>query len=133
MTNAVVRCFDSCGRIYISEKIRHALNIGEYEQMIISANENGEIVLKKAKRPLKHFILDWYSEHIDILNQCEFVKQDDYTFCIVPAGIGHNNNIAPRCGYCVNEEANNNIAICYVVAYANAVNCDLNKMVGYED
>lgn len=134
MANVAVRCFDSCGRIYISEKIRNALNIGEHEQMVISTNENGEIILKKAKRPLKDFILDWYSEHINILNQCNFVKQDGYTFCIVPAGVGHNNSLLPCCGYFESNDVNgDNIAICRVCAYANAVNWNLNKVVGYED
>ena len=130
--NGIVRHVDDLGRVAIPKEIRRMFGIAEGDPLEIFTDSNGEIIIRKYKRPFEHYAEDWYSEHIDILNRCEFFTHGDYTFCIVPAGLGHARKTC--CGYSKRFYSDKrNVAIGQVAAYAKAVGLNLNKMIGYED
>lgn len=127
----IIRRVDNIGRVVIPKAIREALNIVENTPLEIQYNRNGEIILRKYRKSFEQCCHDWYEEHRPIMKKCHFMTQYDYgyTFCITPvAPDGSTRAGFAKCSK--DDEWNTNIG--QVAAYANAMDYDLNKMIGYE-
>lgn len=127
----IIRRVDNIGRVVIPKTIREALNIVENTPLVIHYNRNGEIILSKRHKSFEKCCYDWYEEHRPIMEKCHFMTQYGYgyTFCITPvAPDGSTRAGFAKCSK--DDEWNTNIG--RVAAYANAMGCDLNKMIGYE-
>ena len=132
MTTGIIRRVDNIGRVVIPKTIREALNIVENTPLEIHYNRNGEIILSKRRKSFEKYCYDWYEEHRPIMEKCHFMTQYGYgyTFCITPvAPDGSTRAGFAKCSK--DDEWNTNIG--RVAAYANAMGCDLNKMIGYEE
>lgn len=128
-----IRRIDELGRIVIPKELRKHLNIREGDPMEVQYNRNGEIILRKYKRSFEECAEEWYDKHIKLMDRCEFIYHKDYTFCIVPAGLGYTQH--SRGGHAKRsaDDPVDNRMIARVAAYANAMGRDLNEMIGYED
>ena len=127
----IIRRVDENGRVVIPKAIRSALGIDENDPLEIQYNRNGEIILRKYCRSFEKCCFDWYEKYRHIMEKCHFMTQYGYgyTFCITPvAPDGSTRAGFAKCSK--DDEWNTNIG--RVAAYANAINCDLNKMIGYE-
>lgn len=127
----IIRRVDELGRVVIPKAIREALNIVENTPLEIQYDRNGRIILSKYCRSFEKCCFDWYEEHRPIMEKCHFMTQYGYgyTFCITPvAPDGSTRAGFAKCSK--DDEWNTNIG--RVAAYANAMGCDLNKMIGYE-
>lgn len=127
----IIRRVDEHGRVVIPKVVREVLKIEENTPLEIQYNRNGEIILRKCHKSFEKCCFDWYEEHRPIMDTCLFMMQYryGYTFCITPVTC----NGSTRAGFAKcskDDEWNTNIG--RVAAYANAIGCDLNKMIGYE-
>lgn len=131
MANGIIRRIDDLGRIVIPKEIRKYLYIQEGDPMEVQYNHNGEIIIRKYKKSFEQCAEEWYNEHINLMDECEFIPRGDYTFCIVPAGLGY---FQHRRGGHAKRHADDkyNTMVARVAAYANAMDKDLNEMIGYE-
>jgi len=131
MGNGIVRRIDDLGRVVIPKILRSDMHINEGDPLEIYLR-NGEIVIRKYKKSFEECAEIWYNEHLNLMDECEFIPRGDYTFCIVPAGLGYSQH---RRGGHAKRHANDryNTVIARVAAYANAMGKNLNKMIGYED
>ena len=131
MGNGIVRRIDDLGRIVIPKEIRKHLYIREGDPMEFQYNRNGEIIIRKYKKSFEECAEEWYGEHRDLMDKCKFIPCGDYTFCIVPAGLGYSQH--RRAGHAKRHADDmNNTVIARVAAYANAMDKNLNYMIGYE-
>lgn len=131
MANGIVRRVDYLGRILIPRDLRRDMHINEGDPMEICLR-NGEIIIRKYKKSFEECAEDWYSEHRDLMDRCDFIYRGDYTFCTAPAGLNYSQHL--RAGYAKRyAEDTYNVVIARVAAYANAMGKNLNKMIGYED
>ena len=127
----IIRRVDEYGRVVLPKVVREALKIEENTPLVIQYNQNGEIILSKYSKSFEKCCYDWYEEHRLIMEKCHFMTQYGYgyTFCITPvAPDGSTRAGFAKCSK--DDEWNTNIG--RVAAYANAMGCDLNKMIGYE-
>lgn len=131
MGNGIVRRIDDLGRIVIPKNLRRDMHINEGDPMEVYLR-NGEIVIRKYKKSFEECAEVWYNEHLNLMRECEFIPHGDYTFCIVPAGLGYSQH---RRGGHAKRHANDryNATVARVAAYANAMDKNLNEMIGYED
>ena len=132
MSHGIIRRIDELGRIVIPKEIRRGMRINENDPMELHLR-NGEIILRKYKRSFEECAEEWFRNHIKLMDRCEFIYHKDYTFCIVPAGLGYTQH--SRGGYAKRnaDDIVDNKVIARVAAYANAMDRDLNGMIGYED
>ena len=130
MANGIIRRIDDLGRIVIPKILRSDMHIDEGDPMEIYLR-NGEIIIRKYKKSFEQCAEEWYNEHINLMDECEFIPRGDYTFCIVPAGLGY---FQHRRGGHAKRHADDryNTVIARVAAYANAMDKNLNEMIGYE-
>ena len=129
--SGIIRRVDELGRVVIPKAIREVLNIIENTPLEIQYDRNGRIILSKYCKSFEKCCFDWYEEHRPIMEKCHFMTQYGYgyTFCITPvAPDGSTRAGFAKCSK--DDEWNTNIG--RVAAYANAMGCDLNKMIGYE-
>ena len=131
MTNTgIIRRIDDLGRIVIPKEIRRTLKINEGEALEIVPNYNGsEIVIRKYKKCFELCAIEWYNNHqVDLLENCYFRVEGEYTFCVV-----RHFNTPTRAGYAkrFKDDAWDH-RIGKVAAYARAMGKNLNKMIGYE-
>ena len=131
MGNGIIRRIDDLGRIVIPKNLRRDMHINEGDPMEIYLR-NGEIIIRKYKKSFEQCAEEWYTEHINLMDECEFIHRNDYTFCIVPAGLGYSQH--RRAGH-AKRHANDryHTVVARVAAYANAMDKNLNEMIGYED
>lgn len=131
MGNGIIRRIDDLGRIVIPKNLRRDMHINEGDPMEVYLR-NGEIVIRKYKKSFEECAEVWYNEHLNLMRECEFIPHGDYTFCIVPAGLGYSQH---RRGGHAKRHANDryNATVARVAAYANAMDKNLNEMIGYED
>ena len=131
MGNGIIRRIDDLGRIVIPKILRRDMHINDGDPMEIYLR-NGEIIIRKYKKSFEQCAEEWYNEHINLMDECEFIPRGDYTFCIVPAGLGYSQH---RRGGHAKRHADDqyNTAVARVAAYANAMGKNLNEMIGYED
>ena len=127
----IIRRVDEYGRVVLPKAVREALKIEENTPLVIQYNQNGEIILSKYHKSFEKCCHDWYEENRHIMEMCHFMTQYGYgyTFCITPI----DPDGSTRAGFAKcskDDEWNTNIG--RVAAYANAMGCDLNKMIGYE-
>ena len=127
----IIRRVDENGRVVLPKAVREALKIEENTPLVIQYNQNGEIILSKYSKSFEKCCHDWYEENRHIMEMCHFMTQYGYgyTFCITPI----DPDGSTRAGFAKcskDDEWNTNIG--RVAAYANAMGCDLNKMIGYE-
>lgn len=130
-STGIIRRVDENGRVVIPKAIREVLNIIENTPLEIQYDRNGRIILSKYCRSFKKCCYDWYEENRHIMKKCHFMTQYGYgyTFCITPvAPDGSTRAGFAKCSK--DDEWNTNIG--RVAAYANAMGCNLNKMIGYE-
>lgn len=131
MGNGIVRRIDDLGRIVIPKILRRDMHINDGDPMEIYLR-NGEIVIRKYKKSFEECAEVWYNEHINLMDQCEFIPHGDYTFCIVPAGLGYSQH--RRAGHAKRYAGDRyHTVVARVAAYANAMDKNLNEMIGYED
>lgn len=131
MGNGIVRRFDDLGRIVIPKILRRDMHINDGDPMEIYLR-NGEIVIRKYKKSFEEYAEVWYNEHLNLMDECEFIPRGDYTFCIVPAGLGYSQH--RRAGHAKRYAGDMyNATVARVAAYANAMDKNLNEMIGYED
>ena len=131
MGNGIIRRIDDLGRVVIPKILRSDMHINEGDPMEVYLR-NGEIVIRKYKKSFEQCAEEWYTEHINLMDECEFIHRGDYTFCIVPTGLGYSRH---RRGGHAKRHANDqyNTTVARVAAYANAMDKNLNAMIGYED
>lgn len=130
-STGIIRRVDENGRVVIPKSIRSALKIDENTPLEIQYNNNGEIILRKYRKSFEQCCRDWYEANHDIMEKCHFMTQYGYgyTFCITP--VTHDGSTRAGFVKCSkDDEWNTNIG--RVAAYANAMGCNLNKMIGYE-
>ena len=125
----IVRRIDDLGRITIPKEIRRNMGLKDGDALEINYI-NGIISINKCKKPFEQCALDWFNgHHVDLMSNCHFRVEGDYTFCIVRLP-----NTPTRAGYAKrfkDDVCDHRIG--KVAAYANAMGRDLNKMIGYED
>jgi AbrB family looped-hinge helix DNA binding protein len=130
-STGIVRRIDDLGRVVIPKEIRRAFQIKEGDSLEIYIERNGSIILKPYRKSWEEYALEWYESHEKLLSRCYFRFENDYTFCIANH---YNTNESERAGFakrfCKDDP---NPRIGKVAAYANAMGCDLNEMIGYED
>lgn len=131
MGNGIVRRIDELGRIVIPKILRSDMHINEGDPLEIYLR-NGEIIIRKYKKSFEQCAKEWYSDHMNLIDRCDFIYRGDYTFCIVPAGLGYSQH--RRSGHAKRHASDiyNNV-VARVAAYANAMDKNLNAMIGYED
>lgn len=131
MTNTgIVRRIDDLGRIVIPKEIRRNMGLNEGDPLVITYN-NGTVSIRKYKKSFEQCAIDWFNNHrIDLLDNCLFHVEGEYTFCIVR----NHFNAPPRAGYAkrFKDDAWDH-RIGKVAAYARAMGRNLNKMIGYEE
>lgn len=131
MGNGIIRRIDDLGRIVIPKNLRRDMHINEGDPMEVYLR-NGEIVIRKYKKSFEECAEVWYNEHLNLMDECEFIPRGDYTFCIVPAGLGYSQH--RRAGHAKRYACDMyNATVARVAAYANAMDKNLNEMIGYED
>ena len=131
MGNGIIRRIDDLGRIVIPKNLRRDMHINEGDPMEVYLR-NGEIVIRKYKKSFEECAEVWYNEHLNLMDECEFIPRGDYTFCIVPAGLGYSQH--RRAGHAKRYAGDMYSAtVARVAAYANAMDKNLNEMIGYED
>lgn len=131
MGNGIIRRIDDLGRIVIPKNLRRDMHINEGDPMEVYLRD-GEIVIRKYKKSFEECAEVWYNEHINLMDQCEFIPRGDYTFCIVPAGLGYSQH--RRAGHAKRHADDRyHTVVARVAAYANAMGKNLNEMIGYED
>lgn len=130
--NSIIRRIDDLGRVVIPKEVRRVLEIKEGDPLEVQYNRNGEIIIRKYRKPFEQRCHEWYDDHINLMYQCEFLVRGDHTFCIVPSAMSYSGKSrgghAKRC-----HSDHNDKVIGYVAAYANAMGLNLNKMIGYEE
>ena len=132
MTNGIIRRIDDLGRIVIPKEIRKYLYIQEGDPMEVQYNRNGEIIIRKYKKSFEQCAEEWYNEHINLMDECEFIHRGDYTFCIAPAIRYHSQH--SHGGHAKRySDDKYNTTVARVAAFANALGKNLNEMIGYED
>ena len=129
MANGIIRCVDSLGRIMIPENLRRGMHINKGDSMEIYPR-NGEIIIRKYRKSFEQCCYDWYEKNHDTIDECQFMTKGDYTFCIVPFTVYDSPSCAGYAKRFKDDEWNGVIG--RVAAYANAMGCNLNKMIGYE-
>lgn len=131
MGNGIIRRIDDLGRVVIPKILRSDMCIHEGDPLEIYLR-NGEIVIRKYKKSFEECAEVWYNEHLNLMDECEFIPRGDYTFCIVPAGLGYSQH--RRAGHAKRYAGDMyNATVARVAAYANAMDKNLNEMIGYED
>ena len=137
MTNSgIVRRIDDLGRIVIPKEIRRALKINDGDALEICYN-NGTVSIRKYKKSFEECAIEWYNKATNVhdnsdanfyhFRNTDFWRRGEYTFCVV-------NDFPSRAGYAKRFEKDTfDERIGRVAAYARAMNCNLNKMIGYED
>lgn len=130
-STSIVRRIDDIGRIAIPKNFRRDMHINEGDPMEIYLR-NGEIVIRKYKRSFEQCAKEWHDEHINLMDKCNFIYCNDYTFCIVPAGLGYSQH--RRAGHAKRYASDQyNTVVARVASYANAMGKNVNEMIGYED
>lgn len=125
----IIRRIDDLGRIVIPKEIRRNMGLNEGDPLEITYN-NGTVSIRKYKKSFEQCAIDWFNNHqVDLLDNCYFHVEGEYTFCIVR----NHFNTPPRAGYAkrFRDDAWDH-RIGKVAAYARAMGRNLNKMIGYE-
>ena len=123
----IVRRIDDLGRIVIPKEIRHNMKLNDGDMLEINYN-NDTISIRKYKKSFEQCAIEWYNSHQHEMNNCLFHVESEYTFCIVRF-VGE----LPRAGYAKRFKDDVwDYRIGRIAAYANAMGCDLNRMIGYE-
>ena len=131
MGNGIIRRIDDLGRVVIPKILRSDMRINEGDPLEIYLR-NGEIVIRKYHKSFEQCAEEWYDDHINLMDECDFIYRNDYTFCIVPAGLGYSQH--RRAGHAKRHASDMyNDVVARVAAYANAMDKNLNEMIGYED
>lgn len=129
MTNTgIIRRIDDLGRIVIPKEIRRNMDLNDGDALEITYN-NGVVSIRKYKKSFEQCAIDWFNNHqVDLLNNCYYRVEGEYTFCIV-----RHYNTPSRAGYAkrFKDDAWDH-RIGKVAAYARAMGRNLNKMIGYE-
>ena len=134
--NGIVRRIDDLGRIVIPKEIRRVLKINDGDALEITTNRDGEIIIRQYKKSFEQCAIDWYNKATNVhdnsdfnfryFRNTDFWRRGEYTFCVV-------NDLPTRAGYAKRfEKDTHDERIGRVAAYANAMNRNLNKMIGYE-
>ena len=125
--NGIVRRIDDLGRITIPKEIRRNMGLNDGDALEITYT-NGTVSIRKYKKSFEQCAIEWYNSHQHEMNNCLFHVESEYTFCIVRF-IGE----LPRAGYAKRFKDDVwDYRIGRIAAYANAMGCDLNRMIGYE-
>ena len=140
-TTGIIRHIDDLGRIVIPKEIRRALQIEEGSTVEIFCNNDNSITIKTHTKSFERCAIDWYHKAMNPQNKSDFNFHyfrtasfklfGDYTFCIV----GSSTHAYPTRGGFAKRFADDlyDERIGKVAAYANAMNRNLNKMIGYEE
>ena len=136
-TTGIVRRIDDLGRIVIPKEIRRTLKIKDGDPLEIFTERDGSIIIKPYKKSFEECAVEWYDKATNVhdksdlnfryFRNTDFWRRGEYTFCVV-------RDLPTRAGYAKRfEEDNFDERIGRVAAYANAMNRNLNKMIGYEE
>ena len=126
--NGIVRRIDDLGRVVIPKEIRRNMGLNDGDALEISYT-NGTVSIRKYKKSFEECAIEWFNNHqVDLLDNCYFRIEGEYTFCIA-----RHFNTPPRAGYAkrFKDDAWDH-RIGKVASYARAMNRNLNKMIGYE-
>jgi len=124
-----IRRINNQGFVLIPQKIYHNMGLKDGDVLEFIPNYNNkEIVIRLYKKSFGQCAIEWYDSHPVEMNRCDFLTEDEYTFCIT-----HFPNTPTRAGFAKrNAKDAWNSYIGKVAAYANAMGRNLNKMIGYE-
>lgn len=132
LSTRFVRHIDDRGCITLPIANLQSINLHKGTPVEIFFQKDGTIVIRPYKKSWEETVLDWYNNHISLMesNTISFIHSGDYTICTYWDEQHHQCWVGKAKRY-VSDDYNSRIG--KVASYSHAVGIPLNIMIGWKD